>query len=290
MNFDQIRHAAATEPTNPDIRILRRVSPLSVFPCSSASGLQTRTVAVMDVETTGLDVHTDEVFDIAAAVVRVDTAGQITEIVGAMEGLCDPSKPIPPKICQLTGITDADVAGHHLNLGEIEAFISQADVFIAHNAAFDAPFIERLFPSLIGAAWACSARDCDWLGAGFDGMKLGHLLMQVGHFNTAHRAMADVVSLIHLLAHQLADGDTVIGRILERASKPTLRVEACGAQFHTRHQLKARGYRWHPGLRLWWTEIEADALDAEHIWLRENVMPAGAAPRVTPIDWHQRHR
>lgn len=114
--------------------------------------------------------------------------------------------------------------------------------------------------------------------------------MQIGRFNDAHRAMADVASLIHLLAHRLPHGGTVIGDLLANAEKPTIRFEATGASFDRRSALKARGYRWDPRQKVWWCEIAEDECAAEEGWFRKHIAPRGPVPRMLPITWHQRHR
>jgi DNA polymerase III subunit epsilon len=193
---------------DPDIRILRRVSTLDAFPLAPRGDGPIRTVAVTDTETTGVDPLTDKVIDIAVVALEADMAGEIVGIASAGQALRDPGMPTPEHISRLTGITDADVRGKTIDLDRLERQLAAADVRIAHNARFDVAFLESLLPGLAGASWAaCSASDFDWVAAGFDGYKQGHLLMQLGFFNTAHRAMADVISLIHLLSHRAARSD-----------------------------------------------------------------------------------
>lgn len=280
-------HALAEDP---DIRILRRVSPLTEFPAVDVVTGATRMVVLVDTETTGTDPLTDEVIDVAMVTIRVDAAGEIVEIMSAGEALRDPGFPIPAGITQLTGITDADVQGQAIELDRLQRLLLRADVRIAHNAAFDIAFLEQLMPGLAGGAWACSARDFDWVQAGFDGCKLGHLLMQAGHFNTAHRAMADVASLLHVLAHRLPDGSTVMGALLANAERPSVRFEAVGAPFEKRSLLKARGYRWDARERVWWIEVSQDDCVEEERWLRRQLGPFGPMPKMVPLTWHQRHR
>jgi DNA polymerase-3 subunit epsilon len=102
--------------------------------------------------------------------------------------------------------------------------------------------------------------------------------------------MSDVVSLIHLLAHRLESGRTMLGDLLAIAEKPTIRFEAVGAPFSRRSILKSRGYRWDPRRRVWWCEIPEDQCAAEERWFREHIVSCGPAPQMTPINWHQRHR
>lgn len=274
----EIRHLAANalmtgHGDDPDIRILRRVSTLDALRLAPRGDGPIRTIAVTDTETTGTDPLTDEVIDIAVVVLEVDTAGEIVGIASAGQALRDPGMPIPEHITRLTGITDDDVRGKTIDLDRLERRLAAADVRIAHSARFDISFLESLLPGLARAAWACSASDFDWVAAGFDGYKLGHLLMQLGHFNTTHRAMADVISLIHVLSHRLPHGQTVLG-----------------APFDRRSLLKARGYRWDARRRVWWSEIDEGECAAEERWFRTHIAPIGPVPRMLPLTWSQRHR
>lgn len=292
-------HAITTAPAgagelfradDPDIRVLRRVSSLGDLPLADRVTGTVRRVGIVDTETTGTDVLQDEIIDIAVVVIEVDEAGEIVGLVSAGQALRDPGMPIPPHISRLTGITDADVRGKAIDLDRLERLLAGVEVRIAHSAAFDIGFIENLMPGLAGEAWACSMRDFDWAAAGFDGAKLGYLLTQIGRFNTAHRAMADVVTLLHLLAHRLPHGGTVIGDLLASAERPTVRFEARGAPFERRIQLKSRGYRWDARNRVWWIELAREDCAEEERWFRQDIAPHGPLPRMTPITWHQRHR
>ncbi|MDE0878029.1 MAG: 3'-5' exonuclease [Sphingomonas bacterium] len=275
---------------DPDTKILRRVSSLSDFPLAPRGNGPWRRVAVLDVESTGTDPLTDEIIDIAVVILVVDADGAIVEIESAGQALRDPGVPIPEAITRLTGITDEDVAGKTIDLDRLERRIANADVRIAHNAQFDIAFVENLMPGLAELPWACSMRDFDWIAAGFDGRKLGHLLMQIRRYHDAHRAMADVVSLIHLLAHRLPSGMTVMGELLVNARLDTIRFEATGAPFEKRGLLKSRGYRWDAAKKVWWIEIGDDDYADEQLWLRRYISPYGPSPRALSITWHQRHR
>ncbi|MET0374073.1 MAG: 3'-5' exonuclease [Rhizorhabdus sp.] len=282
--------ALCTCAPDPDVRILRRVSALGDFPLTEQVTGAVRRVAIVDTETTGTDVIHDEIIDIAVVVIEVDEAGEIVGIASAGQALRNPGMAIPLHITRLTGITDDDVRGKTIDLDRLERLLASVNVRIAHSAAFDIGFIENLMPGLASEAWACSMRDFDWPAAGFDGAKLGYLLTQIGRFNTAHRAMADVITLLHLLAHRLPNGGTVLGVLLGNAERPTVRFEAVGAPFDRRGELKARGYRWDARNRVWWIELAKDECAEEERWFRQDIAPHGPLARMTPITWHQRHR
>ena len=171
------------EADDPDVRILRRVAGPKTFPLVAEPVGETRHIAIVDTETTGTDPLLDEIIDVAVVIVEADALGQIVGIDRVGQALRDPGMPIPAVITKLTGITDDDVRGRTIDLDRLERLLAGADVRVAHSASFDIAFLENLMPGLAGASWACSANEFDWLAAGFDGRKLGHLLVQTGRFN-----------------------------------------------------------------------------------------------------------
>jgi DNA polymerase III subunit epsilon len=287
----EIADAAArgVDDPDPDVRILRRVAALKDFTLAPRGQGPFSVIGIVDTETTGTDPEVDEVIDLALVTLEINGAGEIVRIISAQHGLRQPSMPIPPAITAITGISDADVQGLDINVPMVELRLHTADVLIAHCAKFDIGFVERLIPGIAGAAWACSANDFDWLAAGFDGRKLGHLVNQIGYFNDAHRAMTDVVSLVNLLAHRLPSGRTVLADLLDNASRTTIRLEATGAPYSRRHYLKRRGCSWDADATVWWIELAPADCDAEEQWLRDTIIARTDFSRKS-ITWHDRHR
>lgn len=279
------------DPDYANLKILREVGQIGHFVRNKVAVEPIRQICLLDVETTGTDPQIDQIIDLAYVILAIDDEDDIVGIVCADQALCDPMMPIPPRISLLTGLTDEMVAGKAIDLDRVEWDFASVDVFIAHNCAFDLSFVRQLLPTTQNAAWACSLKDFDWLGdAGLGGKALGHLLMEVGFFHEGHRAMADVVALLHILSFRIADDRTVLSALLANAEEDTVKVEAVGAPYSARLRLKARGYRWDPKAKVWWTEVAEHDVDDEELWLGREVTPNGPSPRLTRVTWRERHR
>jgi len=278
--------AAALLVEHPDYRVLRALPPLAAYPITEPQG-HVRTAAVIDVETIGLD-GDHPIIDLAIQRIAFDARGVIVQVGQPRQWFEDPGMPIPAEITRLTGITDADVAGKRIDADEAVSLIASTTVAIAHNAAFDAPRVERRLPTIASHAWACSCNEVPWPEFGFDGRKLGHLLMQQGMFHQGHRAAVDVWATINLLGSVLPDGETALAKLIRQAEQPSVRIEATNAPFEAKDVLKARGYRWHAVKRTWWTEITTAGEVGELGWLRDACFCT--QPKLTPVTWSQRHR
>ena len=271
------------------VRSLRRITEVEDWPVLERPIEPLMTIAVVDTETDGLDGRCDTVLEIAAALIQVEAEGRIVRVVDHGFAQQEPDRPIPPRISRLTGLSAKSLAGKTIPMGTVSRFINRADAILAHHAGFDRNFCERLLPDIDHLPWICSMRDVDWLGHGYDGAKLGHLLMQNGLFApAAHNAADDVEALVNLLACRLPNDRTVIGEAIATARVPTVRIDAAGAPYIIKDELKRFGYRWNPRDKTWWTEVRREQVDAEIAWLAEQ--SPMIEPKLTEIDWHNRFR
>ncbi|CAN2327038.1 PolC-type DNA polymerase III [Fusobacterium sp. oral taxon C10] len=110
---------------------------------------------VFDIETTGLNSHTNEIIEIGAVKIK---AGRI---VDRYSQLINPGRPIPYHITEITSITDEQVANEPKIdevIGKFVDFVGDA-VLVAHNAPFDMGFIKRDIKKYLSIDYQCSVID-----------------------------------------------------------------------------------------------------------------------------------
>ena len=98
-------------------------------------------LAVVDVETTGLDPKNDRVIEVGVVHMR---GGEILESWGH---LIDPERDIPDVVVQITGIQQSDVDGKPTFRDIIDELRSRLTdrVFVAYNLGFDSAFLKSEF-------------------------------------------------------------------------------------------------------------------------------------------------
>lgn len=242
----------------------------------------------LDLETTGLDPTHDEIIEIGMVPFAYNINGTLLGVLPSFNRLREPSVPIPPEITRLTGITSDMLKGKNFTSEEVAAFALQADLIIAHNADFDRTFIENFCPDLANKPWACSMADIPWELAGFEGKKLGHLVMQAGFFFKGHRAQDDCLATIGLLGLNIfPEGKTGLSYLLKRARTEFVRIWAINSSFDSKDILKARGYRWNDGSngqpKSWFIDCHPDKQAEETDFLCKEIYKRNTSLKINPI-------
>jgi len=262
--------ARALEETG-DYRVVRKLDRVERY--TEPDGEPIQLGLILDTETTGLDSQVDDVIELGMVLFEYAPAtGRVYRIVDTFDELRDPGRHIPAEITAMTHITDDMVRGRSIDEAAVDAFVARATMVIAHNAAFDRPFVEKQWGVFATKPWGCSMTQVHWRDEGVATQKQELIALCLGFFYDAHRAVNDCRALLHILASALPlSGQPALKPLLDHAMADDAHIWAIGAPFDAKDVLKARGYRWSSGagaeLKAWHITVMADELDAELAFL-----------------------
>ena len=290
-----IKEAIARLAASDDHRVIERLQIPTPIEAPLPAGTVKRGV-YLDIETTGLYVEEDEIIELALVPFAFDESANIIGSYEPLNMLQEPAAgAISEEITTLTGISFEEVRGQAIDWQKVRDVIVDAAIIIAHNSAFDRPFLEKVESMFELKAWGCSLSDIDWRGHGFESGKLEYLALKSGFFFEGHRATIDCYAGLRLLSGELGEtGSTALSYLLESARQRTCRIWAENAPFDFKDHLKKRGYRWNDGSdsrpRAWYVEIQEPDVEAELEWLRSDIyQDPEAAPVVTHFNAFSRY-
>ena len=280
---------AALEDTG-DFKVLRR---LQLPPHAAEIPDNARRAIFIDVETTGLDPERDEIIELAMVPFYYSDQDEIVSIGDAFSALRQPKVPISEEVTKITGITDEMVADRSIDPSDVAKFAGRS-LIIAHNAAFDRPFLERFCPAMAQNPWACSMSEINWHEEGFESTNLAFLALSSGFYYDRHRAENDCRAAIELLSRKLpSSGKGALSSLLASARGNSFRCWAEDAPFETKDLLKAHGYRWNGEAngqpRAWWKDVAEADIEREKAFLRTDVYRSGKEVRTAKLAAHNRY-
>ncbi|EJY55049.1 Exonuclease RNase T and DNA polymerase III [Alicyclobacillus hesperidum URH17-3-68] len=175
---------------------------------------------VVDIETTGLDPVVDDIVEIGA--VRLVDG----EIVDRYQTFVRPSRPIPPDIEELTGISMAMVEqapGLTDVIPALLAFMGEMPM-VAHNLAFDRAFLQRKCEqagySLASGDGICTLNLGRVLAPRLHSHRLEYLTRRLAIAQTsAHRALADAEATAKLFVRMAEKAQKLPISVLERLTQ-----------------------------------------------------------------------
>jgi DNA polymerase III subunit epsilon len=266
-----------------DTRFIHKTSPL------------TRIGLCLDTETTGLNQTEDKIIELGIVAFEYESAtGEIIRIVERYNGFEDPGQPLAKEIIEITGITDDMVRDQQFDNDTVARLAEQASLVIAHNAAFDRPFVEQRFPEFKRVPWACTVTQIDWQSERLQARSLEYLLFKFGWCINAHRALDDAEGVLGLLLETLPiSGQPVFKMLMENSFESITKIYAVNAPFDKKDLLKQRGYRWSDGSngipKCWWISIPESRDQEEFSYLATEIYPGGRTDsvemkRVSPVD------
>jgi DNA polymerase-3 subunit epsilon len=187
---------------------------------------------VVDLETTGLSASRSAILEIGAVrVSRLRPAGRFQTLIR-------PPEPVSRAIADLTGIDDAMLADAPAARPALGAFCrwlerSGPAPFVAHNARFDAGFIEHALDDLalppLRMPVLCTQRLARRILPRLARYNLDHVCAHFGIRNSArHRALGDArataalfIELLHLA--RVEEGLETVGDLLDFQNRPMRR-------------------------------------------------------------------
>lgn len=278
-----------------DYLVLRKIN-LDQDARFSRRGSSTSRIALcLDTETTGLNQNEDKIIELGIVAFEYEPiTGEIIRITERLNGFEDPGHPLAKEIIEITGITDEMVKGQQFDEAAVNKLADQASLVIAHNAAFDRPFVEARFPHFKIIPWACTLNQIDWQAERLQARSLEYLLFKFGWCINAHRALDDAEGVLGLLLETLPQADNSIFKVvLENSAESITKLYAINAPFDKKDILKQRGYRWSDGSngtpKCWWISIPESQEKDEFAYLAAGVYPNGRTDsieikRISPVD------
>jgi DNA polymerase III epsilon subunit-like protein len=211
-----------------------------------------------DVESTGLNVHTDRVIEVGAILY---STGQ-KKCLESAGYLVKSDVPVSEEITKLTGISQAAVNkfGYESEdaLETVLQMASLSDAFIGQNVLrFDKRVLEewakRHGKTVPEKLWIDTRTDLP----GIEGKHLGYMAADAGFLNMfPHSALSDCQTVLKLVE------PLDINAVIERAKSPLLILRA-HVSFQENQLAKKRKYTWFPAKKYWVKVIKQQDLEVE---------------------------
>ena len=243
----------------------------------------------LDIESTGLNTLTDKIIEIALVPFEYTNDGLIYRVLESYSSFQDPGIPIPSNITSITGITNEMVKDQKIDLSVVKKIINDADIIIAHNAAFDRKIFESQLFETKNKLWACTFSQIPWVEEGINSAKLEYIAFIFGFFYKAHRAETDCLVAIHILAQNLpVSSKPALKVLLENALEKSYRIWAVNTNYDARDALKARRYKWNFASnnqpRAWYIEVNESDKEKELNFLYNEIYKRKVELPIEEID------
>jgi DNA polymerase-3 subunit epsilon len=214
---------------------------------------------IVDVETTGLDLMTHDLIEVAAVLFDPDIGAPIESrsvLVHAPDNPAAHINRIHASGPRLYGVADARVRDMLADLLAHGSAVRGASVILAHNAAFDRQWLPKL-----DTFWICTYEDAVWPRVpGETGALTAIALAYDVGVVRAHRAIEDCLTLAAVLSrvHEIEGG---LGAWFDRATEERREVFAL-VSYDDRQLAKDAGFRWDGDRKKWWKRVSVSRVEA----------------------------
>jgi DNA polymerase-3 subunit epsilon len=216
----------------------------SLFLRKNLTNEATIKIAILDVETTGLDYQKDEVIELGVLILEVGKESfQFYNVIHAKSYLNEPKTELSEKIKKITNIQDEQLKGKKIPVEEIDNLLTDCEFIIAHNAGFDRPFVEQIIPVTKNKIWLCSLTQIPWDECDFPEKSLKNLCIYHGFFYEAHRAISDCFATAHLISHTIPNKEeTYLFELTKKINSSLYLLIAKKTEFKNKDFLKEKGF------------------------------------------------
>lgn len=211
-------------------------------------------ISILDTETTGLDTKTGKVIEVCIA----NFCTELNDVIDIRSWLLKSATDEEVKNTQrIHGISPEMIAGFgrdpSLVFEEVDSFVVNSSVVIAHNADFDRQWFNGKIKNM---PWVCSLQDFVWPSHS-ESKSLTALCLAHGvGVVSAHRAAEDVMSLARLLKRVKEYGQS-LPDIIANGMRPKKMVAAI-VSYDDRNLAKENGFKWDGELRAWKRKMPID--------------------------------
>lgn len=213
---------------------------------------------ILDTETTGLDPKKDFIIEVAGILVDLNYKRIECQRSGLIYAVTNQDSEKITGISQL--MLDSVKSTFDDPFNSIKIMAEQSICIVAHNAEFDKSFVEAKGIILNNKnnsplEWICSYRDISY-GLQTENKKLSTLAEAYSvDSGGAHRALADVTMLAHIL-FKVPNIEEQVFSAIENKKKPEIKIISL-APFDQKEEVKKAGFRWNPIDKTWWKNIRA---------------------------------
>jgi len=213
---------------------------------------------LLDCETTGLD-QSAELCEIGAVLFSVRHRAVLQQLSFLLPVASNPAQDV-------NGI-DPDLTLEHQPGAEAHALflvmLRSADALVAHNAAFDRPWIDGWLlnaglddTETLAKPWICTCEGISWEGLRANPSLAALALAHGIPVWAAHRALTDCIYLAQILQR-----DPLLQDHLAEGLRPR-RLVAADLPFGRKDEAKQAGFRWVPQAKQWQRRCTAEQIAA----------------------------
>ena len=228
---------------NPDMKVIYGVeaylAPDDVTSVYDSNGQSIdSTYCVLDLETTGFSPLTEKITEIGVMKIKDG------EVLDKFECFVNPEKPIPPRVVEVTKITDDMVKNAEtidVVFPKLLEFLGDS-ILVAHNANFDIGFLKQVAKGLgyeFNYTYVDTLNMAKDLFPDFKKYKLGKIAENLGiKVDVAHRALDDVNTTVKVW-------NVMIKMLKERGAKTVEDIDLLGADEESKKDAYKRLNTYH---------------------------------------------